>query len=364
MVPPRSLCILRLSALGDVTHVVPVVRRLQEAWPETRLTWIIGEVEHRLVGGIAGVEFIPFAKKGGWQALRDLRRTLAGRRFDVLLHLQLSLRANLLSCLVRADVRVGYDRKRSKELHGLFINRRIPYQYHQHVLDAFRSFLPVIGLDPGETVRWDLPITDEAHAFAAHHLPGDQPTLLISPCSSHPRRNWHAAGYAAVADHAVRQHGYRVVLCGGRSELERHMGEEINRAMQSPALNLIGRDTFDRLLAVMRRATVVLTPDSGPMHLANAAGRPVIGLHAATPAWRSGPYSDISLCVDHYEEASRRFFGRAAHTLRWGRRVHAAGVMRLIKVPEVIAAFDRHVRQLGALVLGAIVGVGLLFHVA
>jgi ADP-heptose:LPS heptosyltransferase len=72
-------------------------------------------------------------------------------------------------------------------------------------LDAFRSFLPVIGLDPGETVRWDLPITDEAHTFAAHHLPGDQPTLLISPCSSHPRRNWHAAGYAAVADHAVRQ---------------------------------------------------------------------------------------------------------------------------------------------------------------
>jgi heptosyltransferase I len=341
MTPPRSICIFRLSALGDVTHVVPVVRRLQSAWPQTRLTWIIGRTEHELVSGLHGMEFIPFAKRGGWRALWALRQALAGRRFDVLLQLQLSLRANLLSSLVRADVRVGYDRARSKELHDFFINRRIASASRQHVLDAFRSFLPAIGLDPGE-VRWDLPVSEAARAFAAGHLPGSQPTLLISPCSRHARRNWHAEGYAAVADHAVQNHRHRVLLCGGGSESERQMGERISTAMKSPVLNLIGRGTLPQLLALLQRASVVLSPDTGPLHMANAVGTPVIGLHAATAVWRSGPYSDRSLCIDRYEQAAQQFLGRPADRLRWGQRIQAPNVMSLITVADVIAAFDRY----------------------
>ncbi|MGE5167555.1 MAG: glycosyltransferase family 9 protein, partial [Deltaproteobacteria bacterium] len=123
--PPQSLCLLRTSALGDVTHVVPLVRTLQGTWPQTRLTWIVGKLEHKLVGDIPGVEFIVFDKAAGWRGFAALRRQLTGRRFDVLLHLQVALRANLVSALVRADLRVGYDRARSRDLHGLFVNRRI-----------------------------------------------------------------------------------------------------------------------------------------------------------------------------------------------------------------------------------------------
>ena len=123
--PPGSLCLLRTSALGDVTHVVPLVRTLQGALPSTRLTWIIGKLEHRLVGDIDGVEFIVFDKGKGFGAFREVRKRLSGRRFDVLLHLQVALRANLLSALVHAPLRIGYDAARSKDLHGLFVNRRI-----------------------------------------------------------------------------------------------------------------------------------------------------------------------------------------------------------------------------------------------
>jgi heptosyltransferase I len=340
--PPGSLCLLRLSALGDVTHAVTLVRTLQDAWPTTRLSWIIGRFEQKLVGDIPGVDFIPFDKRGGWRAYVDLRKRLPAGGFDVLLHLQVALRANLVAAMVPARTKVGYDRTRSKELHSLFVDRRIPEAGGQHVLDAFGSFLQPLGLAQTR-VRWDIPLSDEDRGFAEGVLPGAQPTLLISPCSSHALRNWNAAGYAAVADHAISRHGYRVLLCGGRSALERQTGDAIIATMRETPIDLIGKDTIKQLQALLARASVVLTPDSGPMHMANAAGTPVIGLHAATNPTRSGPYSDRRYCVDRYDAAARRFLQRPAESLPWGRKIEQPGVMDLIEVADVIDAFERYV---------------------
>jgi len=105
---PRSICILRLSALGDATHVVPMIGTLRRAFPGVAITWIVGKLEHRLVGDLPGVEFVVVDKQQGAAAFGVLRRALRGRRFDVLLQCQVALRANLLSALVRADRRIGY----------------------------------------------------------------------------------------------------------------------------------------------------------------------------------------------------------------------------------------------------------------
>jgi heptosyltransferase I len=164
--PPATLCLLRTSALGDVTHVVPLVRTLQAGFPQTKLTWIVGKLEHKLVGDIAGVEFLVFDKGAGLAGHRKIRQALAGRRFDALLHMQVALRANLLSLAVRADRRIGYDRARSKDLHGAFINERIPARTGEHVLDAIGSFAEPLGLKQTQ-VRWDIPIPDEAREWAA-----------------------------------------------------------------------------------------------------------------------------------------------------------------------------------------------------
>lgn len=341
---PQSICLLRLSALGDVSHVLPVVRQLQSQWPETRITWIIGKFEHRLLHLIPNIEYIVFDKKQGWDAVRQLREQLARRRFDALLHMQLALRANLLAAWVKADQRIGFDTERSKELHGLVINRRIAFQPRQHVLDALGSFVQPLGLSPAPA-QWDFPILPEAQAFAESELPGDQATLIISPCSSHRLRNWHAEGYAAVARHAVIERGWRVALCGGPSKLEREVGDAILQRANVPMIDLIGRDTLPRLLALLRRADALLTPDSGPMHLANALGTSVIGLHAATASWRSGPYSDRQFCVDHYAAAAERFLRKPADRLPWGKRIEFDGVMDLIQIDEVIDAFERVVAR-------------------
>jgi heptosyltransferase I len=335
---PQSICLLRTSALGDVTHVVPLVRTLQSAWPQVRITWIVGKLEHKLVGDIPGVEFLVFDKAAGWRGFMALRRQLAGRRFDALLHLQVALRANLVSALVRADLRIGYDKARSKDLHGLFVNARIAQRSGEHVLDAMASFLEPLGLKQTR-VEWNIPIPDSAQEFAATHLPGDVPTLLVSPCSSHRLRNWLPDRYAAVMDHAAAQ-GWRVALCGGPGASEREFGDAIAGKCKNTPLDLIGKDTLKQFLALCKRARLVLTPDSGPMHMANAAGTAVLGLHAASNPARSGPYSDRRWCVDRYDNAARKFRGKPASELPWGTKLEYPDVMELITIDDVIGRFE------------------------
>jgi heptosyltransferase I len=340
--PPRSLCLLRTSAIGDVTHVVPLVRTLQAAWPSTALTWIVGNLERRLVGDIAGVEFIGFDKKGGRTARHRVRDQLAGRCFDALLHMQVSLRANLLSRHVRAPLRIGYDSARSKDMHGWFVNCRIAARRGEHVLDAIGSFLEPLGLEQ-RTVRWDLPIPSDAVEFAERHLRGSRPTLLVSPCSSHRLRNWPAERHAAVIDHVALEHDWRVVLCGGPSVFEREFADRILACTRSRPIDLVGKDTLKQLLALLRRATLVLAPDSGPMHMANSVGTPVLGLHAASNPHRSGPYSDRRWCVDRYDAAAHRVKRKPADALAWGTKLEYPGVMDLIEVEDVIERFEAFV---------------------
>ncbi|HEX4388207.1 MAG TPA: glycosyltransferase family 9 protein [Steroidobacteraceae bacterium] len=334
--PPRSLCILRLSAIGDTCHVVPLVRTLQRAWPATQLTWIIGKTEARLMSLIEGVEFITVDKRA---RLAAARAQLRGRRFDVLLHMQVALRASLVARLVSAPVKVGFDRARARELQWLFTNARIAARSREHVLDSFFGFTEALGI--GERVlRWQLPLPESAEAYAARLIPDEQPTLLVSPCSSHPLRNWQPLRYAALAAHAVRRHGMRVILAGGPSELERRTGQEIEQHAGVPLLNQIGKDTLPELLALIARARVLVTPDSGPAHMATMVGTPVLGLYAATNPARSGPYLSRRWCVDAYPQAARVFRGVEAQQLPWGHKIEEDGVMDLISVEEVTARLD------------------------
>lgn len=335
---PRSLCLLRTSAIGDVTHVVPLLRTLQQAWPDAALTWVVGKLERKLVGDLPGVRFVTFDKAAGRAGMRSVRRELAGQRFDALLHMQVALRSNLLSMGIHAKRRIGYDRARSRDLHGLFINERIPARSGEHVLDALGSFVEPLGLRQTE-VRWDIPVADEAQAWAHAQIPDDTPTLVVSPSSSHALRNWQPQRYAAVIDHAAAC-GLRVLLTGGPSAAERHMADAVLAACKSAPVDLTGKDTLKKALALFARASMLLTPDSGPMHMANAMGCKVLGLHAASNPDRSGPYSDRRWCVDRYADAASKFLGKSAAELPWGKKIEHPGVMDLISVDDVIERLE------------------------
>jgi heptosyltransferase I len=337
--PLESVCVLRLSALGDVCHALPVVRTIQDAWPATRLAWIIGRLEHKLLGHLPGIEFVVFDKAAGARGYRELRSRLSGRRFDALLHMQLALRASLAAACVPARIRFGFDRERARELQWLVTNARIEPRRREHVQDSFFGFTAALGI-AGRSMRWDIPLDAAALEYAARTIPGGEPTLIVSPASSHTLRNWAPERYAAVADHAVARHGMRVVICGGRSPAELALGAQIAERMQHPAANLVGKDTLLQFLATIARATAVLTPDSGPAHLATTVGTPVLGLYAATNPARSGPYYSREWCVDRFDAAARRFLGQPAAELPWPTKIERPGVMELIEVDDVIDRVD------------------------
>jgi heptosyltransferase I len=339
--PPERICLLRLSALGDVTHVVPVVRAIQDHWPETKITWIIGKLEHRLLSELDGVEFIPFDKRGGLTSARDLKKQLKGRAFDVLLHMQVAARANILSCLMKAPVRLGWDWTRSRDLHYWFNNHRVKPVWLQHQVPAFLKFAHALGV-PVKEPEWRLPISTEDRAWANSQLPHNGPILMISPCSSHRLRNWRSEYYAQVADHAVSNLGMQVVLIGGPGKTELRTGREIQAAMSGRVTNLIGKDNLQRTMALLEQADVLISPDSGPVHIASALGTPVIGLYAATWAKRSGPYNSLDLCVDRFEQAAEKYHSKEPGELRWGARIEVPGVMDLVEPEAVIEKLNLH----------------------
>jgi heptosyltransferase I len=332
--PPSSVCILRLSAIGDTCHVLPVVRTLQRAWPDTRFTWIIGRVEAKLLGHIPDIEFIVLDKKSLASSYRTLREAMRGRRFDVLMHMQVALRASLLSMLVPARIKLGFDRRRARELQWLFTTNRIRPAERQHVLDSLFGFAEKYHVYD-KVLRWDIPIPASAREYARLAI-DDAKTLIISPCSSHRLRNWRPEYYAQIADYAITALGLRVVLCGGRSEAEQRMGAAIVRNMTQRCENTIGKDTLLEFLATLEGAIAIITPDSGPAHMATAVGTPVIGLYAATNPARSGPYLSRQWCIDKYDLAARRLLGKSAVDLPWTTKIERPGVMDLITPDDVI----------------------------
>jgi heptosyltransferase I len=188
---------------------------------------------------------------------------------------------------------------------------------------------------------WDIPLSADSLAYASRIIPDEQPTLLVSPCSSHPLRNWRAAYYAQVCDHAARRWNMRVVLCGGPTPVERAMGAAVEAETALKPVNQIGRDTLPQMLALLKRATLLLSPDSGPAHMATMVGTPVLGLYAATNPARSGPYLSREWCVDRFRAAALEFMGREPEQLPWATKIEKPGVMDLIRPQDVIEQLDR-----------------------
>lgn len=343
---PEAVCLIRLSAIGDCCHTLPVVRTLQAAWPGTRITWIIGRTEFGLLEGASGIEFITFDKRTPWASLASIRRQLAGRRFPLLLHMHASMRANLVSSMVRADTRLGFDRARARDYQWLFTGEKIAPTPSQHVMDGLFAFAEHLGVRQ-RVLRWDFSLDASDRQRAGELAAGKRPLCVISPCSSQRfrnYRNWSIANYTAVARHLIDARGARVVLTGGPTDMERDYGAAIQESLGGPAntsvINLIGQTRLKELFAIIEAADLVVCPDSGPAHMATAARVPVVGLYATSNRHRTGPYFSQRLVVDRYPEAVRREFGKPVEALRWGERVRDPGAMDLIRVEDVIGRID------------------------
>jgi heptosyltransferase I len=301
---PREICIVMLSAIGDAVHVLPVANALKRAWPECRITWIVQPVPHALVAGHGAIdELVVFHRRrglGAWRSYRDLRRQLGGRRFDLLLGLQVYLKAGLITALTPARTKLGFDRLRARDAQWLFTNRRIPAHAPQHVQDQYFEFLDFLGVDP-RPVRWDLRTTEaereaQADFFAALGPPG----CAVVVGTSRPEKNWTVEGYARVLERLEDEHGLRPVLVGGPSREERRIADAVLTATRARVVDALG-DDVRRLMWIIEGSSLVVSPDTGPLHVARAVETPVVSLFGRTNPKRSGPYRAYEdLIVDGY----------------------------------------------------------------
>ena len=338
--PPKSICIFRLSAIGDVTHILPVIHTLKKVWPECKITWIIGRLEYQLVKNLPGIQFIQFDKSKGWSAYRDLSQQLKGQTFDLLLMMQAALRASIASLFISAPCKLGFDRPRAIDYQWLFSNQKIKGASRIHVLDTFFQFLEALGVDE-KVYCWDLPIND-ADSIFAEQVTQSHPYVVINPCSSARKnnwRNWSTNRYAEICDYLAEKR-FQVLITGGPSPIEKEFCQIIVSQCQSTPKNLAGNTTLGQLLALLRKARLLIAPDTGPAHMATIVDTPVIGLYASSNPARTGPYKSQSILINQYPAALQQFKQKSVGNAAWGERIRDAQVMELISVDSVKQTID------------------------
>ncbi len=338
----KSLCVLRLSAIGDVCHAVAMVQAIQRQYPNLAITWVIGKVEYQLLKHLPGIEFVIFDKSKGWRSYLELRSALKGQKFDVLLHMQVALRATIASLMIPAKIRIGFDRARAKEGQFLVTNERVEAQDSPHVLDGFMAFARKIGVQDTE-LKWNIPVPEADTEFARSHIADDSKALIICPAASKAERNWMPDRYAAIADYAAEK-GFKVYLCGGPSALEKQLSADIISHSNTELTNLVGQTSLTQMLALLKQASLVIAPDTGPAHMAVTQGTPVIGLYAHSNPGRTGPYLYRDYVASVYHEVIRE--QHPAGEIPWGKRAKGSDLMSRISVESVKQNFDAVVAKL------------------
>ena len=329
----KSICLVRLSALGDVLMCVPLVRALQRHLPGVKLTWVISPFAYTLVEGMEGVEFIVLEKPKSLADYWRFKRRMRNRHFDVLLAAQASFRANCLYPCIRATRKIGYDKARGNDGHRWFIRESI-MPGRDHTLDGFLKFAAPLGI-PREAPVWRLPVTHQETAWAKAQRDSDErPLLIINPAASKPERSWFAERYVQVIRFVLERWDMQVILIGGPGAQDKALGDAIQAEVH--VTNLIGQTQPKQLLALISLAKLVICPDTGPSHMAAAMGTPVLALHAVTNVAISGPYTCRDLAINAYPDALARL-GKTVDEAPWGTQVHAAWAMELVSVDAVIA---------------------------
>lgn len=340
--PPESICILRLSAIGDVCHAIACVQSIQRQWPKTKITWVCGALEAQLLQHVPNINIISFDKKAGLKAYLTLRKQLLNTKFDALLHMQAALRASIASLMIKAKYKIGFDKARAKDGQWLFTNQKIDPPISEHVLDGFMAFAKKLGVQD-LNVQWDLNIP-AASTQKAQQFIQNKPTFLICPAASKAYKNWTIDGYIEIAKHAIKK-GFQVFICGAPSELEKQMAKKIVNNTNQQAISLIGQTSLIELLALIKEADLILAPDTGPTHMATMVKTPAIGLYAHHNPKRTGPYQQLHNVISVYEQAITQQTGKPIEQLPWRARVKDKNAMQRISTDSVTTLFNQIIKS-------------------
>ena len=303
-----NILIVKLSAIGDVIHTLPSLAALRRLYPEAHITWVIEDASSDLIAGHPYLDRVIVSHRRQWvrnlkkgritKPLREIRAfidDLRRRPYDLVIDFHGLIKSAAIVLLSSGKRKLGYDSM--QELSGLFLNEKIPEDMHKHAVDRYLDFLRYLGADVGKP-EFLIPIGEEninraGELLQRNEIDKKDSFVAVSPAALWDTKLWADERFAALSDRISEELKVSVVFTGS----ERGKLENIQSLMKTPSVNLGGKTTLRDLAYLYQRSALLITTDSGPMHIAAAVGTPVIALFGPTDPLRTGPYGKGHLVI-------------------------------------------------------------------
>ena len=302
-----NILIVKLSAIGDVIHTLPALNTIRNYYPNANITWLVEEDAASLVQGHKALDRVLVSKRKRWlKALRSLSflntikevygfiKALRDTRYDMILDFQALLKSGILIAIARGRRKIGFGKGLEHMEHSyIFLNERIPaVDMEIHALSRGMMLLNAVGI-PTNEVEYKLPMSDHDRKkidelMKQHGINDEKSLIAINPVAKWETKLWPKKQFAELADMLIGQYDMKIVFTGGIKDYS--IIQTITSSMKGRAINFAGKTTLTELAALYEKAALVVSTDTGPMHLAAAVGTPVVALFGPTAPWRTGPY--------------------------------------------------------------------------
>ena len=302
-----NILIVKLSAIGDVIHTLPALNAIRKHYPHAFITWLVEEDAAALVQGHKALDRVLVSKRKRWlkalqslsflntiKEIYDFIKALRDTRYDMILDFQALLKSGILIAIARGRRKIGFGKGLEHMEHSyIFLNERIPaVDMEIHALSRGMMLLHAVGV-PANEVEYKLPVSDHDREkidelMKRHGINGLKSFIAINPVAKWETKLWPNKKFAELADKLIDRYDIKIVFTGGIKDYS--IIQAITSSMKGRAINFAGKTTLTELAALYEKAALVISTDTGPMHLAAAMGTPVVALFGPTASWRTGPY--------------------------------------------------------------------------
>tara|TARA_Y100000768_G_scaffold66883_1_gene46570 strand:- start:2363 stop:3376 length:1014 start_codon:yes stop_codon:yes gene_type:complete len=318
-----SICILRLSSIGDITHILPIISTLQKNYKNCDITWIIGKTEYQLVKELDDINFVVIDKNKTIDSLLGMHIFSKKMKFDIVFHMQKSLRSKLAGKIIKGKINITFNDIDTQK---------------SHVIEHFFSFLDKINIK-SRVLDWKTEKILEKNDKYLTEINFNKPKtfVAINPFTSdrvNNYREWDYDNYSVISDYLKNKYSIDTVFLGKASTKKKSQLEE-KLQNKSNIVNMINKTSLEEMLCILNICKFYIGPDSASLHMANMLKVPVIGLFATSNPKRTGPYNNLNFTVDKYEEALNKFSNKSIADAKWGERVREKDAMKLIKLDDV-----------------------------
>ncbi len=334
----RRVGVVCLTGIGDVVHALPLALDLKADDPTREVVWIAEPAPAEVVRHHPAVDRVVVFRKGaGWRGVRELWGAFAGRRCDLTLNFMRYMKGAIATLATRAPVRIGLPRSKTRDGVHLIHTHTLDEVPWCHTQDLFLGFRKTLGLPTDAPVRWGIRFTEDEVAerdrtFGALRESARGPLVGLVLATANASKDWPAERYPPLAHALVADFGATVVLIGGPSERERRAAQAIREA-GVPVVDAL-EDSVRAMMWRVQGVDLLISPDTGPLHVAHALETPVVGLFGHTNPWRVGPWRRYhDLVIDRYTDPDER-----PDPSRYDPR---SGRMERITVAEVLERVER-----------------------